>query len=260
MDTQTKEMVTLPLFIEKKIMGDEPPRCVDGRTAKDSKKGPQMLGGTSHVILLEAIYNDRDFDKETVISDIQTLNQLGIPSGGHRGAYQDQDQSDCGFSDRMPQILKVAIEERDSITKRIKQVVETNKEKLPQLHSTIDGLLTDAWEKISSWDPQRIKLKGNNLVSTIEQTGSYIENVEGDHAEKVAFVNFKPETTLDTTLLNEQGEQAFNLDISTASDQAQALGVPPSFTKPASLIFFYATEIVLVEQKGKPALQVLVNS
>ena len=37
-------------------------------------------------------------------------------------------------------------------------------------------------------------------------------------------------------------------------------GVEPDFATAASLILYAATEIVLVEQQGKPALPIIVNT
>ncbi|MBI2029985.1 hypothetical protein HYT02_06205, partial [Candidatus Gottesmanbacteria bacterium] len=93
----------------------------------------------------------------------------------------------------------------------------------------------------------------------IESKKGTIENLNGLHEEQVAFVNLRPNTTLDTNNLNREGKQAFNLDLWAAVEQSKELGVPEDFARDASLILYMATEMVLVEKNGKPALPVQIH-
>ncbi len=112
---------------------------------------------------------------------------------------------------------------------------------------------------MEQYPAENIKITGETLIHSVEASGGATETVAGEHAEQVAFVNLQPGTTLDTNQLNRQGQQAFNLDLWAAIEQAMALGVDSNFAIGASLILYMATEIMLVESKGKPALPVVVR-
>lgn len=257
---EAPEMKNLPAFIEKKTTIGEPPRCVDGRPSTHSEQGPQTLGGSLHPILLAAIFQNADFDENMVTNSLASLHGSGLKTGAHRGAHAHNGASDCGFADRMKDVLATAVSKRDLITERLQQIVQANQDKLDLNPPSFAKLLDLAFEKIGSYSPEKIKITGAPLVRIVEDTNSKIETVVGDHAEEVAFVNVKEDTTLDTIDLNGQGHQAFNLDLPTAIDHAKRLDVPEEFTIPSSLILLLATEIVLVEDKGKPALPVEVHS
>lgn len=256
-----KEMGTLPTYREKPIIGVKPPRCVDGRESEDSKSGPQMLGGTTHVILLDAIYNDKDFDEETVSTDIATLQSAGFETGAHRGSHAHGESSDCGFADKLKEILQKAIDKRQEITKRLFEAFEANKANLGDLQNLpIEALINDAYDKITAYSQDKIKITGEDLVRKIESSNSKVETAQGEHAEQIAFLNIKPGTTLDTNNLNQQGEQGFNLDINEPIKEGTTFNIPQGFILSASVIFYQATEMVLVEDKGKPALSVQIHS
>jgi len=114
--------------------------------------------------------------------------------------------------------------------------------------------------QVKTYSSDKIGITGETLVKSAEDNDAICETVEGNHAEQVAFVNLKPNTTLDTAALNQQGDQAFNLDAWALQKQAKTLGVPDEFSIPASLTLYSATEIVLVEDKGKPALAVEIRN
>lgn len=252
------EVKTTPVFLEKRLGGNEPPRCVDGRPSDDSEQGPQMLGGSLHIILLESIYNGKSLTEQNAVDDIENLHEMEFNTGAHRGEHAHGEASDCGFADRMRDILRVAVEKRSLITKRLQEVYDQNKDHFPPL--PMSDLIEKAYEKIEAYSPDEIKIKGEELVALLEKTDSRVETVEGDHAEKAAFVNLVEGTTLDTDGLNQEGAQVFNLDIFEVAKQSKALGIPEDFSIPASLILFVATEIVLVEDKGKPALPIEIHS
>lgn len=251
------EVVTTPVFLEKRLSGNEPPRCVDGRPSDDSEQGPQMLGGSINVILLECIYNGRSLNEQNAVDDIENLHEMEFNTGAHRGQHAHGEASDCGFADRMRDILRVAVEKRDLITKHLLSIYDQNKESFPPL--PFNELMEKAYEKIEAYSPDEIKIKGEELVALVEKTDSKVETVRDDHTEEAAFVNLVEGTTLDTSGLNQEGTQVFNLDIFEVAKHAKASGVPEDFSIPASLILYAATEIVLVEDKGKPALPVEIH-
>ncbi len=115
----------------------------------------------------------------------------------------------------------------------------------------------DAYQRFYGYTPDHIRVTGDELITFLEDQGASVERLEGDHAERVVFVNCKQGTTLDTNAMNEHGVQAFNLDLWAVQEHAKALGVTDEqFITGASLLLYLATEIVLVEQKGKPKLPI----
>lgn len=251
----------IPNFQKKHLNGNEPARCVDGRPSNESDQGPQMLGGTLHPIVLSVIFHNTELNNTTIRENALQLKQNDINTGAHRGSHQHESSSDCGFADRLKDILKKAVEARALISKRLHKIYEDNKDILEPLGlPPFNQLLETAYDKIASYEANKIEITGEKLISAIEDTQAPTETVEGSHNEQVAFINLKRDTTLDTNGLNAQGCQAFNLDLMHAIDHAKLLGIPEEFSVPASLILYMATEVVLVEEKGKPALRVKIHS
>lgn len=250
----TEPMKDLPKFIEKSITKSEAPRCVDGRPAHESEQGPQMLGGSLHPLVLEAIIDNSDFDNAFVENGLRNLSESGFVTGVHRGHHKDAEQgkSDCGFSDRLPEIIDTAKSNRDEISRRLKGIYLAN---------GIDAnSLSPSYDLLSNYDSSKIKIKGESLIGLSETNKATVEELQGDHQEQAAFVNLKPDTTLDTKEVNKQGKQAFNLDLGEAIKQGIFLTkASPDTLRDLSLIMYQATEMVLVEQKGKPALPVVLH-
>ncbi len=255
-----KEILTLD-FIELPLSGNETARCVDGRPDYNKGKGPQMLGGSLHPILLSIISEGTNFDEESVNKELSKLREAGFKTGAHRGSHKNPESSDCGFADKMPAILQTAVAKKEEITKRLNFVHDNNKEAIGDLGKPFSEIVADAFTKLEAYSPERITLNGEKLLSCVTNTGAIIEDVAGDHAEEAAFVNLKKGVTFDTNQANQQGRQAFNLDLWAVVEQAQRLGVDDTnFIIGASLILYQATEMVLVEDRGKPALPVVIHS
>jgi len=247
-------------FITKELTGNEPVRCVDGRPAPDSTQGPQMLGGTLHPILLEAIISHKDFTKESVTKGIKTLKNGGYHPGIHRGEHANENDSDCGFADKMPIILKTAIEKEELITQRLLALMDANQEQFPIPIEFAEGFIEKAFKMLKNYSPDKIKITGEELIKTSEKAGAISQAVNGDHQEKVAFINLVEGATLDTITLNENENQAFNIDYHPVRAQSMYLGVPEIDSLLLTGILYQATEIVLVEDKGKKPLPVEIHA
>lgn len=249
-----QETIKSPLgFIEKPLNGLEPARCVDGRNATGSEQGPQMLGGSMHPILLSTINEGTPFSQETVSRGLQTLKEKGYTTGVHKGEHQHGASCDCGFCDKMKEIYRTALKNREPFTRILRTVYEANTDLLGS-----PGAIDASYQRFNQYSPENIQLVGAPLVAHAVANGAACETVEKDHAEEMAFVNTKRGVTLDTKRVNEQGNQVFNLDLFVAIEQAKALGVDEQFATAASLILYLATEKVLVQDKGKPALPIEV--
>lgn len=232
-----------PSFTSLQLKGIEPAWCVDGRPDFTMQKGPQMLGGSLLPVILKSIY----YNKPIAITDLNIL-KTKHSLGAHRGEVHGHDttgKSGCGFADSLQIIIKTAKDKKEIIFQRLKNLGINN--------------IEQTYNKIANYDERNITLTGENLVSKVQNAGGIIENLKGEHKEEVAFVNLKPQVTFDTNGANKKGKQAFNLDLWAVLEQSKVLGIPEEFAKYASLILYIATEIVLVEDKGKLPLPVHIN-
>jgi hypothetical protein len=240
-------------FVGKMLKGTEPARCVDGRPDPKSPQGVQMLGGSLHPIAVTAIILNKNFDNDYIVKSLNELISAGHKLGVHWGAHKHEDKSDCGFADRLNYILQTAKNNEKEILKRLTEIYTAN---------GIDASsLSKSYKYISGYSLDKIMVIGKDLIDLSIKNQAAFENLQGDHGEQTAFVNLKENTTLDTQSLNNQGKQAFNLDLWAAISQTQALNktADVNLIRDLSLILYMATEMVLVEQKGKPSLPVILN-
>ena len=143
---------------------------------------------------------------------------------------------------------------------RILEIYKSNHSKFPEFSVSFEDHLSEVYDKLEKYSASKIVLGGEDLVTLAFECGANVEDVESEHQEKIAYVNLVSGTTFDTKEANSKGWQAFNLDIWSCVEQATALGVEKNFALFASLILYAATEVVLVEQKGKEALPIGINS
>lgn len=239
----------LPSFLEIKTDKSKSPWCVDGRPDFSKPKGPQMLGASLHPVVLKAVAENLTFEEQLLSQSFQTLQEAGFALGVHWGSHKHGELSDCGFADRMPEIIRKAQTNNQEIINRLLKVYQN--------HQTVFQL---AYAKINAFASEKIQLKGGALIERAQNLGAQVINLEGDHQERAAFVNLKEGVTLDTNRLNQQGKQAFNLDLWMVVGQAKKLNLNPDFALGASLILYQATEMVLVEDKGKAPLPIIIHA
>lgn len=253
-EQESPERPFMKRFIEKNVVKRDHTRCVDGRPDKTvlTEKGPQMLGGTLHPIIVSVLEKNISFNPETVSSKAQQLKDAGYGIGVHRDNHHHEGITcGCGFCDKLPAIITTVKKQKEEILSRMKTLLGEG-----DIYTTVEK----AFPIIEQFQDENIKNTGEPIIEAAKAAGAAVEIVEGDHKEAVAFVNLKPGKTFDTNQANAEGWQAFNLDLWAAVEQAQALGVNKEFAQGASIILYVATEIVLVEQNGKPQLDVVVNS
>lgn len=205
-----------PQFLAIPADSRQPPRCVDGRPDSDSQLGPQMLGGSLLPIFITAAFTNSPFTADFVTARARRLTSAGFTLGVHRGSHTHADNSDCGFADQLKLIV----------------------------------------QKSGLYPPDNILITGNALVTLLTSLGAAAENLAGDHEESICYVNSVPLTTFDTLAANRAGWQAFNLDLWAVLEQTACLGVNPDYAAKAALALYQATEYVLVESRGQPALPV----
>ncbi len=238
----------IPEFRKLPTKLNNAPRCVDGRPDYSIEdKGLQMLGGSLHPVVLWLLEQKRPINQETVSRSLEILKDNKLALGDHRDTHthDGHDACGCGFADRLPDIVKMAQDQREEITNRLKNLGIKGIEK--------------SYDVISNYPLDKIQAKGEDLLSQIEDKGGTIETLDGEHKEQIAFVNLEEDSTLDTNGLNRDRKQAFNLDLWAAIKQSQALGVSQTFAHDASLILYQATEMVLVEDNGKTSFPVKIH-
>lgn len=256
MDQLIGKEQSLPAFKEIPVAPGVPPRCVDGRPAPESQQGYQSLGGNMQEIVVHAIATSTPLTAEFINTDMQALQQQGEKLGLHRGSHMKPEANvcDCGFCDKLQGIVAKAKTEKTEIMRRLQELFAQNAADLPSFN-----LIEQAYALLDQYDVANIQITGEDIIAVGEKNGATVETVQADHAEAQAFLNLKPGVTLDTKGMNADGNQAFNLDVPSVVDRATKLGVAAETTIGLSAILYMATEMVLVEDKGKPALPVVLN-
>lgn len=245
-------------FREIKITAQKSPWCVDGRKSEGSEKGPQMLGATLHPLVLKAIAGSSVFDSSFIAENVQVLKSAGFGIGVHRGSHKHGEKSDCGFSDNLKAVFEKVGIAREEIRAVLKKVYVDNADVLGEMSEEV---FEKAFDAITAYSTENLKLTGEALIAEVAKIEDIqVIDLQGEHGEKAAFINLKKSTTYDTNNADKAGRQAFNLDLWAVNQQAEVLGVKKDFAAVASLILYVATEMVLVEDKGKARLDVVVHN
>lgn len=229
----------------------QPSFCVDGRAAKigESTYGryPQMLGGSLMPVVLEWLIKKPESDLSDVLSDVFIrLKNLGYPLGVHTSTHANEEKSDCGFADNLGKILSVF---KDNL-KEIRKIL------IAVSVSYSDNLWSQVEEILNRINPEKLP-EGKKLIKKAQQHGAILQTLDGEHQEKAAIVNLIPKTTLDVD--QNQGHQAFNLDLWLVNEIGDRLGWDNDLASVLSLGLYAATEMVLVEGKGKERLPTLLR-
>lgn len=250
------------MYPETSVNKHHAPWCVDGRPDFDRSKGPQMLGGSINPILLKSLFDNTSFGEADILLYANLLIKNGFKIGVHRGQNKNlkENKSDCGFADNLVTIIKTAKDNKTAITKNLSEIFEKYQGLLNISKVKFMSNVELTFEKIVDFDLENIKIVGENLISLLEKLGEPALELEGSHQEVAAFIDFEDERTLDTNRINSKHRQYFNLDIWEVVDQTEVLKINKDFAIFASLILYLATEIVLVEEKGKQALPVYVHT
>jgi hypothetical protein len=233
-------------------------RCIDGRKGS-GELGPEIIGGSAGMIVTHAIITDSVLDENFVRNDLRKLKEAGIGIGGHRDSHAHIDHehpenstSGCGFADNLPSIISTIKEKREEVTQKI---TDLGKKKGLDTNS-----LPSSYDFFSKYDLNKIQITGARFINLIEEFGGPIDILEGTHEERAAYVNFELNTTLNTPEMNRLGKPAFNLDMWAANEQGVILtNANVETLTDLNMVMYQGTEMVLVEQKGKPALPVILH-
>lgn len=235
------------MFRKLSVNKFDAPWCVDGRPDYNHSKGPQMLGGSIHPIILYSIFKNIKFGDDLIDQTTTSLKESGFKIGVHRGSNKNasENKSDCGFADNLGEIIQTSQKKSELIKSKI-------------LSLNIANNLEESLKLISEFNLENINISGENLIAKFESIGDLVIDVEGEHHEVAAYIDFSEGETLDTNEVNKEGEEYFNMDIWEVVEQAKVLGIDEDFAINASLILYLATEMVLVEDKGKAPLPIFL--
>ena len=227
----------------------QPVFCVDGRVGQRKTDGPylQALGGSYHFVILRWLLRGGDFSEvfELTLTD---LKNLGYPLGLHRDTHASGDHAGCGFADNIRKIIETFKERSLDIWEILNNLTD-----LPSYQDTWDEILNLVKERDLTQIPS-----GDKIIKKGENLGAEVQVLDGNHREEAAIVNLVVGTTLDVD--NNQEHQAFNLDLWYVLRVARDLGIEEERAKLLSLGLYLATEIVLVEERGKSRLPILLKN
>ncbi len=242
--------------------------CVDGRKGPiKSHEGknikgayPQMLGGSLNSVVVyyvlgeensAPVYKEKGFI-DTGVQVFNVLREKGFGLGLHGDNHAKEGKSSgCGFGDNLRKVIEHL---RQNHTDEIWGVLESS------------GLVTEddktKWDKIigrlNEIDVSNNIPEGHEIIGRLKKEKDVAYQVlQGGHGEKAAVVNYVDGTTLDTDKAQEL--PAFNLDMWRVQAEAEALGIDVRETELLVLGLYVATEIALVENKGKARLPILIK-
>lgn len=225
--------------------------CVDGR--KGDKPGPylQALGGSYHLVTLNWLLTSGKANefKEVQQETLLNLKRKGYRLSVHQGHHAKGEGSDCGFADNNGKIIRTLADRADEIWGLITEVEPTLTNESPTWKEVKQLVDKAEVEQIPS---------GKDLITqAVDGYQADFQTLEGDHQEIAAVINLKRNTTLDVD--KNQETQAFNLDLWHVMDQVKDLGLEEKQSLLLSLGLYVATEMVLVENKGKSRLPIIVR-
>lgn len=252
----------------------DPLGCIDGRPDKDQRSiGIQMLGGTLNMVVLRALEQGRDIDElliDEVVTELRNVDGKGaaLPVGVHKGH--------CGFAHELKKIMATIVEREAELNARVSQFVKAHEQEFLDFgFDNQENQIQAVFDSIRRFSTgNQIALVGEELVDSVTTDPAQVTNLLGEHKEVAAFVNLKDGYSLDNNLANGVNppdliglEKAaiiksppFNLDMWAVRRQARTLRINQNFAVAASLILYAATEMVLVEQNGKPALPMILHT
>ena len=217
-----------------------------------------MLGGSLHLVLLWCLWHGKPLNEKACEHVFTILRDQGYGLGVHRGSNKNPKQhlSDCGFADNLASIIEVSLVDSEQIRTAVHALFTKHAPEELRLQDSFTHDMTLVLEKFSQYPRGSITIWGEDAILAAEKAGAQVSEVEGEHREETAFVNLESNKTLDSDEENREGHQAFDLDLWMVMEQVKTIGLPHDFALLASLILYVATEIILVERKGKHPLQV----
>ena len=237
------------------------PGCVDGR-APISFALPdgtpvegnyaQLLGGSLHMAAARWLLQQptMGFDQSSA-ETYDLLAAQGVKAGVHDDDHclHSKERCGCGFCQNFSTIM----------------------EKLRTQGTEIWDILAGAYppfvQKAAAWQKMQQQLalahfenvpSGKQLIREVVARGGSQQVLTDVHNEIAACVNLKESTSLDVAALNAKNLKVFNLDLHEALRQGVLLGLDPDAVAAFSLGAYVATEMVLVEDQGKPRLPMVI--
>ena len=244
------------------------PFCVDGRFGKREKDGhkikeayPQILGGSLNTVILSGILKKDKHGQiflatqELISLGRQVFTELrnyGFGLGLHTGSHANikNHHSDCGFADNLSKIINYL---RGKHQENIWRILTQSK--------LVNNRDKNRWDKIV-YLLNQINLEkiphGEAIINILrDEKEVAFQTLEGSHNETAALINFRNGQTLDVDHC--QKKPAFNLDMWRVTAEAKALRINVKAAELLTLGLYIATEIALVEDKGKERLPIIIQ-
>ena len=247
-----EKTLILSHFVEVTSPKALPEFCVDGRKGSPGGIYLQALGGSYHLVTLNWLLSGGRASEYKKIQQESffKLKRNNYRVSVHRGSHAHEgERSDCGFADNNGAIIKTLGERSEEVWQWLTEV-EPDLEQDKAIWDNVIRLVKRA--EVDGLP------KGEDLIKqAVDGYQADLQTLEGEHQEIAAVVNLRQNTTLDVD--RNQETQAFNLDLWFVLEQAKDLGLDEKRSLPLSLGLYVATEMVLVENKGKPRLPIIVR-
>ena len=220
--------------------------CIDGRQGDNPDLYVQSLGGSLNIAVVDWILNNSNGEfKSSIDETFSNLQTKGYRVGFHTSDHYNEGESGCGFAD-----LEVII---DVLYRKSNPIFDI-------LFEIDSSLNKKEWDEIikNVKNAKRKLPKGDEIIfGSHNDHGADLQKLYGEHNEKVAIINLEENTTLNVN--QNQRTPAFNLDLWWVKKQAGSLGIDQNKTSLLTLGLYVATEMVLVENKGKQRLPIIVR-
>lgn len=187
-----------------------PCKCIDGRTCKNATAGPNAAGGTETIFVGIDLTKDVPVGPEETVENgmrrlVDELQNGGYPVGGHSDDHNadSAEASGCGANDKLPLIYDMIVRKGDVVRRYVEAILG------PVDDATHELIVRNAGGRASF-------STGKEVLGVLENaSGSHVEQLEGNHNEVVAAINFRSGTTLDRKALADKygpNYQSFNID------------------------------------------------
>lgn len=238
-------------FSEATVLATDQALCIDGRDLEGGEVGPKLPGGSLLPVLLKAIEENQPISR--VLPDaFATLEEHGFTQGVHVDDHAHGDAGGCGFADQLPTIVAVAKMQKDEITTRLAKIYTSFSKEIGMTKEAFSEMVENAYQPLLTFADENIDKTGKALIELAVANRAKTSKVLGHHGEDLAVINLKEGTTLDTnTTIATEKRQAFDMDAWTIPHFAKALSLEERMAMGQALIFYVATEMVLVEKLGR---------
>lgn len=235
-------------------------KCIDGRSAEVATEGPNAAGGTFGVAAAIDLARPEGVapasHAEILQHVIATHKREGYDVGGHTDTHASGDNCGCGAADKVEKIYAKITDQEDRVRELVEAIYGA------PVDDTIHARIMSNAQSHTNFD------SGAKIRSIFEasmgQPGSdtLMENLEGDHNEKIAVINTVPDTTLSRKDMQESlgnDLQAFNVDVWAFEKTAASVAASPEDARAIHVAMLYYNVATALTLCG-PNMRIVVRS